>query len=53
MKIIKVEKCLDCPYGKRELIFKSKVFECRWHHRRVENPEDIPDWCPLENRYEQ
>jgi len=51
MKIIKVKKCLKCPYF--SCCFQ---FSCIFNGREIkEDPYkiDFPDWCPLENYNEK
>jgi len=46
MKIIKVKKCLKCPYFRA--IYN---FQCGFNGREIKDPykNDIPDWCELQD----
>jgi len=46
VKIIKVKKCLKCPF-----FHDCFSFQCGFNGRKINNPyeNDIPDWCPLDN----
>lgn len=47
MKIIKIEKCIECPYISGFLC--RQVFDNEKHRcKEIPDREIIPDWCPLE-----
>ena len=52
MKIIKIDRCLDCPHHHiiHTVRFTSAVtLGCKKEWRRIEDDSSIPDWCPLED----
>ncbi len=48
MKILLIENCAECPYfaiGSRYI--------CRKGHGQIDDPDTIPDWCPLDDKPER
>ena len=50
VKIIKIEKCTDCPNCHSDKIQVLCTVENRDLFNSVYRDERIPDWCPLEDR---
>ena len=68
MKHIIIKKCLDCTnhnnlfsYGdgtlyfcrKKLILYNNNPDIDYFHFKVIENPETIPDWCPLEDYKEK
>lgn len=52
MKIIKIDRCLGCPYCHiiHTVRFTSAVtLGCKKVWRKTEDDAPIPSWCPLED----
>jgi len=53
MKIIKVNKCEECPYCLAYL-FKNKFNDvrgtCKLIMKDIKTDNKIPKWCPLEDK---
>jgi hypothetical protein len=48
MKIIKVNSCKECPYCR---MYAANSYYCRntANYRILDNRENLPVWCPLED----
>jgi len=53
MKIIKVNKCEECPYSLTYYLFKNKFNDicgtCMLIMKDIKTDNKIPKWCPLED----
>lgn len=57
-RIIRVTKCAECPHCDPRVMYSQRAtervqrtvgYECAaWHKAYLQNPESIPEWCPLE-----
>jgi hypothetical protein len=57
MKIIRVEKCIDCPYCREVIYLNARTtFECvrksGYNTISWADGDIIPSWCPLEDEDE-
>ena len=49
MKIIKIEKCVDCPYMEYEFCFYGQKTAKYGIGERIPDNLTLPTWCPLED----
>ena len=48
MRIIRIESCAECPHFNESFSSKGGWCETKQTTGIVDNPDTIPDWCPLE-----
>ena len=50
MKILKIEKCIDCTHYYVDVVFDK---ECNLTGKELIRNKPIPEWCPLEDVTQQ